>query len=125
MLKLNRPLPEGERPSELLRRLTDARADDERRILPPGERRRKKSTRPLSAARIVREFAVIRAALNAAVPGRLMVNPCDGVVLPRARKVKPLAWTVQREAAFRAALGKRVRAASAARDLTTVEKQAL
>ncbi len=125
MLKLNCPLPAGQRPPELLRRLTDARADDERRVLSPGERRRKKSTRPLTPARIARAFAVIRAALNAAVPGKLILNPCDGVVLPRVRKVRPLAWTAQREAAFRAALGKRMRAASAERSLTTVQKQAL
>ena len=54
-----------------------------------------------------------------------MVNPCDAVVLPKVRKVRPLAWTPQREAAFRAELGKRMRAASAGRDLTTVEKQRL
>jgi integrase len=125
MLKLNCQLPEGKRPAELLRRLTDARADDERRALPSGENRRKKSTRPLTPARIAREFAVIRAALNAAVPARLMVNPCDGVVLPKVRKVRPLAWTAQREAAFRTALDKRMRAAAAERDLTTVQKQAL
>ena len=47
MLKINRPLPEGDRPSEMLRRLIEVRADDERRHLPPGERRHKKSTRPL------------------------------------------------------------------------------
>ena len=125
MLKLNCPLPGGERPSELLRRLAAARADDERRSLSPGETRRKKSTRPLTPARIAREFAVIRAALNDAVPGRLMMNPCDGVVLPKVRKVRPLAWTAQREVAFRTALGKRMRAAAAQGDLTTVQKQAL
>ena len=38
-------------------------------------------------------FAVFRAAMNAAVPGKIMVSPCDGVELPRAPKVKPLAWT--------------------------------
>jgi integrase len=125
MLRLNRPLAEGERPSELLRRLTDARAPDERRVLPPGEKRRKKSTRPLTPARITREFAVIRAALNAAVPGRILLNPCDGVVLPKVRKVRPLAWTPQREAAFSAALRKRMRVESSERDLSTAEKQAI
>ena len=109
----------------MLRRLTGARADDERRSLPPGEKRRKKSTRPLTPARIAREFAVIRAALNDAVPARIMVNPFDGVVLPKVRKVRPLAWTAQREAAFRTALDKRMRAAAAERDLTAVQKQAL
>lgn len=125
MLKINRPQPEDGRPSELLRRLLSARADDDRRELPEGEKRHKKSTRPLTAARIEREFAVMRAALNDAVPGKLMVNPFDGVVLPRARKVRPLAWTPQRESAFRAALDKHMRSAAAERDLTTVEKQKL
>ena len=37
--------------------------------------------------------------------------------------MKPLAWTSQREAAFRVALDKRMRAAAAERDLTTVQKQ--
>jgi hypothetical protein len=87
MLRLNHPLPKDERPSELLRRLTDARADDERRVLAPGEKRRKKSTRPLTPARVARTFAVIRAALNDAVPTRIAVNPYDGVVLPKVRKV--------------------------------------
>jgi integrase len=109
----------------MLRRLLDARADDERRTLPPGERRHKKSTVLLSPARIERMFAVLRAAMNAAVPGKIGVSPCDGVILPRARKIRALAWTTEREAAFRAALGKRIREASAGRRLTTVEAQRL
>ena len=123
MMKINRPLPDGERPSEILRRMLAARADDERRQLAPGQKRRKKSAKPLSPARIARAFAVLRAAMNAAVPGKIMVSPCAGVELPRAAKVRPLAWTPQREAAFRAALDKRMRAAG--RDLTTVEKRAM
>jgi integrase len=123
MMKINRPLPDGDRPSEMLRRMLDARADDERRHLAPGERRRKKSTKPLSPARIARAFAVLRAAVNAAVPGKIMVSPCRGVELPRTVRVRPLAWTAQREAAFRAALDKRMRVASAERDPTTVQKQ--
>jgi integrase len=123
MMKINRPLPEGEKASEMLRRLLAARADDERRRLTPGEKRRKKSTKPLSPARIARAFAVLRAAMNAAVPGKIMVSPCRGVELPRAVKIRPLAWTAQREAVFRAALDKRMRNASAERDLTTVQKQ--
>jgi integrase len=123
MMKINRPLPDGEKPSEMLRRMLAARADDERRHLAPGERRRKKSAKPLSPARVARAFAVLRAAMNAAVPGKIMVSPCAGVELPRAPKVRPLAWTAQREAAFRTALGKRMRAAPAERDLTTVRKQ--
>ena len=125
MMQLNRPLPPGERPSEMLRRLLDARADDERRTLPAGERRHKKSTVPLSPARIERMFAVLRAAMNAAVPGKIGISPCDGVMLPRARKARALAWTTEREAAFRSALRKRIREASAGRKLTTVEAQRL
>jgi integrase len=123
MMKINRPLPQGEKPSEMLRRMLAARADDERRRLAPGEKRRKKSVKPLSPARIARAFAVLRAAMNAAVPGKIMVSPCAGVELPRAAKVRPLAWTAQREAVFRAAMEKRIRAASAERELTTVERQ--
>jgi integrase len=127
MLQINRPLPEGESQSETFRRLVAARADDTRRELPEGEKRRKKSTKPLSPARVERVFAVIRAALNDAVPGKILVNPFSGVVLPRVVHAKPLAWTSQREAKFRAELDKRVRAAEAAKPagyvLTTVERQ--
>jgi integrase len=125
MMKINVPLPEGERPSETLRRLLEARADDERRELAPGEKRHKKSTKPLSPSRIGRVFADLRAALNAAVPGKISISPCDGVVLPRARKVRALSWTVEREAAFRSALEKRMNTAAADRPLTVVEKQAM
>jgi integrase len=125
MMQINRPLPQGERPSEMLRRLLDARADDERRVLPPGARRRKKSSVPLSPARIERMFAVLRAATNAAVRGKIAISPCDGVTLPRARKARPLPWTAEREAAFRAALAKQTAEASAEGKLTTVEAQQL
>jgi integrase len=123
MMKINQPQPDGERPSEILRRLTEARADDERRELPPGERRRKKSSKPLSPARISRVFAPLRAAMNAAVPGKIAVSPCDGVILPRARKVRPLAWTAGRESAFRALLERRMAEASTERKLTVAEIQ--
>ena len=125
MMKINRPQQDGERPSEMLRRLTDARADDERRELAPGERRHKKSPKPLSPARIERVFAVLRAAMNAAVPGKIAVSPCDGVILPRARKARPLPWTANRETAFRSALARRVSAVPDPGALTTVEKQAM
>jgi integrase len=130
MTQINQPVAAGEKPSETLRRLIAARADDVRKELPAGEKRRKKSTKPLSAARIEREFAVIRAALNDAVPGKIMVSPFDGVVLPRVVAARPLPWTPQREERFRAELGKRVRNAEAAaeqarRVLTTVERQEL
>jgi integrase len=131
MMQINRPLPDEEKPSELLRRLIAARADDARRELPEGEQRHKKSTKPLSPARIEREFAVIRAALNDAVDtGKIFTTPYTGVELPRVDHEKPLPWTPQREAKFRAELDKRTREADAAaaaegRALTTVERQAL
>jgi integrase len=103
--------------------MTAARADDERRALPEGEVRRKKSTRPLSPARIARMFAPFRAAMNAATPRKIAMSPCDGVELPRGANPKPLAWSAAREEAFRAALGKRAR--NAGRDLTAAEQQAL
>jgi integrase len=121
MLKIN--LPDAGPPSDMLRRMTAARADDERRHLPPGEQRRKKVIKPLSPARIVRMYAPFRAAMNAAVPSVIAVSPCAGVQLPRARKVRPLAWTQAREDAFRAALGRRIRAAGG--DLAAAGRQAL
>lgn len=111
-------------PSEMLRRLLAARAPSARKDLPPGQRGRK-STKPLSPARIRRLYAVLHAALAAAVPSKIMLNPCDGVTLPRARKTRPLPWTVGREAAFLTALGKLTAQASAGRKLTTVESQRL
>jgi integrase len=127
MMQINRPLPDEEKSSELLRRLIAARADDARRELPEGEQRHKKSTKPLSPARIEREFAVIRAALNDAVDtGKIFTTPFAGVELPRVDHEKPLPWTPQREAKFRAELDKRTRNAEAEhRVLTTVERQAL
>lgn len=100
--QINRPLPHGEKPSELLLRLIDARADDERRSLAPGEKRHKKSTRALSPSRIRRIMAVLNSALNSAVKsGQLGSNPAAYVELPRIRgknKVKPMVWTKQRVA---------------------------
>lgn len=110
MMLINRPVPEDldETMAELLRRLLAARADDERRVLAEGETRHKKSTRPLSPARVERMFAVIRAALNdAAKSGKIYGSPFDGVQLPRVDHPKPLAWTPEREAKFRADLAKR------------------
>jgi integrase len=131
MMQVNRPLPDGEKPSETLRRLTAARADDERRVLGEGETRHKKSTKPLSPTRVERMFATIRTMMNEAVKSKkLMVSPCDGVELPRADHPKPLAWTPQREAKFREDFGKRIRAAEAAagqegRTLTAADRQDL
>ena len=122
MMMVNQPLPAGQKPSEQLRRMIAARADDERRSLPAGAERHKKSPKPLSPARVARMFAPFRAACRKAVPELLAVNPCDGVELPRARKRKPLAWTAEREEAYRAALAGRIQAAGR---LTTAEKQRL
>lgn len=104
MQKLNRP-PAGV-PSETFRRLAAARY-----ISSTGRR----STVPLSAARVKRVFAPLQAALNAAVPSRISLNPCDAVELPRVRKVRPLPWTDERAAAFAAACGQRLRNSGATR----------
>ena len=130
MLQVNRPLPDGEKMPEILRRMTEARADDARREVPEGEERHKRSAKPLSPSRIERMFAPFRAAMSAAVKtGKIGRNPCDGVELPRAVRPKPLAWTPGREEKFRGELGRRVREAEAAlpagRVLTTVARQAL
>jgi integrase len=126
MEQVNRPLPEGEEPSEMLRRMLAARADDERRELPEGEARGKKSTRPLTPATIERMYAPFRAAMNAAVKTKkLDFSPCTGVELPDAGHQVPLAWTQAREARFRKELAKRELAAAQAGPLTTVERQAL
>jgi hypothetical protein len=125
MLKINRPDAQGEKPSETLQRLIAARADDVRRDLAPGEKRHKKSSKPLSASRIQRIYAVLHAALQTAVPKKIPDNPSDGVILPRPVKVRPLPWTADRETAFRKALARSTAAATGARDLTTVERQRL
>jgi hypothetical protein len=70
MEQINRLLPDGSKPSELLQRLLAVRADDERRELTPGETRHKKSTKPLSPARVKRIMAVLDSALNSAVKGK-------------------------------------------------------
>lgn len=130
MERVNRPPGSGQ-PSEMLRRMLAARADDVRRELAQGESRHKKSTKPLSPARIARIFAPFRAAMNAAVKTKKIdVSPCLGVELPVADEVKPLAWTPAREAKFWAALARQAEKAEVAakakgRVLTTVERQAL
>jgi integrase len=97
MGQINRPQPDQGRPSEMLRRLLEVRAGDERQILPPGETRRTKSTRSLSPARIKRLIAVLNTALNAAARAKLIdSNPAANVDLPRVRLVKPLVWTKPR-----------------------------
>lgn len=126
LMLINRPLPASERPSEMRRRLMAARADDTRKVLAPGEQRHKKSPKPLSPARVKRVFADLTAALNAAVKtGKIAVSPAAGVALPRVSRVRPLAWTAEREAAFWAALGRRTRLASAERKLTIADSQGI
>jgi integrase len=107
---INQPTPQNAKREvvEMLRRMVAARADDERRVLADGEQRRKKSTKPLSPARIERMYAPFRAAMNAAVPRTIKYSPCAGVELPRVSKDKPLPWTPQRVAAFHAALERRI-----------------
>ena len=120
MMRVNQP---GDGPSEMLRRMIAARADDERRELPPGEERRKKSAKPLSPARIARIFAPFRAAMRTATRQQMIaVSPCDAVELPRAAKPDLLAWTRAREEAFWAALDKHARAGT---DLNAAGQQAL
>lgn len=118
MGKINRTAA-GDKPSETLRRMLDARADDQRKQLPDGERRRKRSTRPLSPARIKRIMAVLQSALNYAVKGRRIPgNPAEHVPLPKARKRKPVMWTAPREAAWRAEFAARLAEAKTYRKRT-------
>ena len=99
----------GRRP-EILRRMLAARYQSGS---PP---------RPLSPARVGRMFAPFRAAMHVAVKRRMIAaSPCDGVDLPRADKVRPLAWTPAREEQFRGELARRSRG----RRMTSVERQAL
>lgn len=92
MRQINRP-GECEQRSEMLRRLTEARATrDGRRI----------HTRPISEARIRRVHAVLVGALNDAVKTSkiLTANPADGVFRTKGGKRKgrtrPLLWTAER-----------------------------
>jgi len=95
--------------TEILRRMLAARRGDG-------------APRPLSPARVGRMFAPFRAAMHVAVIRRMIsASPCDGVDLPRADKVRPLAWTPAREEQFRAELARRSRG----RQMTSVERQAL
>lgn len=116
MGKLNRP--DAGALTETGRRLAAAR---------PARADGRKSTMPLSPSRILRVTAVLRAALNAAVPSRIAVNPAKGVSLPRVTRRRPLAWTAEREAPWREDLAGREKeaAAAAGRKLTTVERETL
>lgn len=112
---------DGQR-TEMGRRLLAVRTLAPRARLAPGERAGPKSVKPLSPARIRRLTAVLRAALNAAVPSQISVNPCDGVPLPRVPRVRPLPWTAERESAWRAAVQRREVAAG---KLASVQRQEL
>jgi hypothetical protein len=68
-------------------------------------------------------MAVLRSALNDAVPRKIPYNPLEPVVLPRIkRKVRPRAWTAEREAKWRAEFGKRLTAAREIRMTTRSPK---
>ncbi|WP_346050301.1 tyrosine-type recombinase/integrase [Actinomadura chokoriensis] len=98
MLQINQPLPEGKKPSELLRRLIDARADSAKKNK-DGEASRKKQTKPLSPARIKRVHAVLSSAMGSAVKKKYLThNPAEHVELPRQPRRKPLVWTSARVA---------------------------
>jgi integrase len=133
MLLINQPLKGDEKPAvlELLRRLVAVRADDARRVLPEGEKRRKKSTKPLSPSRVERIFAVLSSAITTAIETKkVQASPLVGVVLPAASHPKPLPWTPQREARFRDELDRMTRDAEAAaeaegRMLTREDRQRL
>ncbi|MGW6498517.1 tyrosine-type recombinase/integrase [Nonomuraea angiospora] len=113
-------LPEGQKPSEMLRRLLAARApapwkyarDEQGNRLKellasadraqqgkgPGLNRRK----PLTASRIQRVHRVLSSALGTAFKQkRIRHNPAEHVELPAVRKVRPLVWTDERIARWR------------------------
>ena len=107
-------LPEGEKPSELLRRLLAARAlapwkpprkgragaqkQKDREGKAPGL----KHKRPLSAARIQRVHRVLSSALGTAwKQKRIKHDPSKHVELPSVRRVRPLLWTAERIARWR------------------------
>ncbi|MEU6036914.1 site-specific integrase [Actinomadura sp. NPDC047616] len=88
--------PEGKRPSEMLRRLLEARASRD------GERY---SKRPVSESRIKRVHIVLNAALNDAVKVSKIIpeNPAAGIFRSkggagRKGRAKPLLWTDERVA---------------------------
>ncbi|WP_339156078.1 tyrosine-type recombinase/integrase [Actinomadura luteofluorescens] len=98
ILQINRPLPEGAKPSEMLRRLLEVRAYSTRQ-LKVGEAPRRKQTKPISPTRVRKIHAVLLSALNWAVKSkRLRENPIAHVETPRirGRRAKPLVWTTER-----------------------------
>lgn len=96
MLQINN-LPEGERPSEMLRRLLAARALAPWKFARPGKERGLKRQQPLSPARIQRVHRVLSSALGTAYKQRLIAhNPAPNVELPTVKKTRPLVWTEER-----------------------------
>src|SRR4051794_13216232 len=83
-------LPEGHRPSPLLRRLLDARTDTPQ------------ARRPLSAARIRRVHSTVMSTLNNAVRRRRLAhNPAQYVELESGRAPRALVWTEERVTLWR------------------------
>ncbi|MEV5828906.1 site-specific integrase [Spirillospora sp. NPDC052242] len=98
ILQINRPLPDSEKPSDLLQRLLEVRALSPRKTF-PGEAAARKQKQPISPARVRKIHAVLSSALNSAVKSkRLGHNPIEHVELPRikGRRVKPYVWTTER-----------------------------
>jgi integrase len=97
--QINCPQKDGERQSELLRRLMEVRAASAKKQHTEGEASGRKQTRPISAARIKKVHAVLSSAMGTAVKTkRLTYNPVEHVELPRikGRRSKPLVWTTER-----------------------------
>lgn len=96
MLQINN-LPEGERPSEVLRRLLAARALAPWKHDRPGRQPGLKRQQPLSPARVQRVHRVLSSALGTAYKQRLIAhNPAPNVELPAVKKQRPLVWTEER-----------------------------
>ncbi|MCP2337911.1 tyrosine-type recombinase/integrase [Actinomadura rupiterrae] len=98
ILQINRPLADGEKPSDLLLRLLEARAPSAKKP-GEGETARRKQTKPISPSRVKKIHAVLQSAMNWAEKSkRLKHNPIKHVEPPRikGRKVKPLVWTSER-----------------------------
>jgi len=85
-------LPEGVRPSAMLRRLLNVRTDTPQ------------ARRPLSPARIRRVHSTVMSALNSALRRRKLAhNPAQYVELESGRAPRALVWTDERVAQWRAA----------------------
>ncbi|MEV4020213.1 site-specific integrase [Nonomuraea angiospora] len=90
-------LPEGEKPSEMLRRLLAARALAPWRYERPGKSPGLNRKKPLTPARIRRIHAVISSAMGTALKQkRITHDPTKHVELPEAKPTKPIVWTAER-----------------------------